>query len=259
MERTTVGSLLRSTQAFRSQLCEKETLELGIAYYCQRFANLPEANQFREVVVENPAQIAAAFDEAEAWFGARNLHCHVWATAGGKATDELTSFLAEKGYAERAYVAMTLTQWIAIEPVSDIRILPARAMRSALRRTFDDAAMSDSTDDAGELTDALDERMNDPQLDMFVAMIDGQPVGRCGLYQVGDIARVMELNVSETSRAADVRQALTAHVLTMAKRLEMRNVCVQVDETDAERRAWFESVGFVADGRIVEFERPVST
>lgn len=259
MERTTVGSLLRSTQAFRSQLCEKETLEHGIAYYCERFANLPEANQFREVVVDNSEQIAAAFDEAEVWFEARNLRCHVLAPAGGAATTDLAGFLVDRGYEERGYVAMTLTNWVEIERVDGIRVLPARAMRSALRQTFEDAATSTSTSDAGGLAEALNERMNDPQLDMFVAMIGARPVGRCGLYQVGDIARVVELSVRETPRGGDLRQALTGHVLAMAKRLEMRNVCVQVDETDAERRAWFESVGFVADGRIVEFERPVKT
>ena len=259
MERNTVGSLLRSTQALRSQLCGKQTLEQGIAYYSERFANLPEANQFREVVVGSSEQIVAAFDEAQAWFSERDLRCHVWAPAGGEASPELAAFLAARGYEERGYLAMTLATWVEIEPVGDVRILPARAMRAALRRTFHDAATSSDTGDADELADAMDERMNDPQFDVFVAMIDAKPMGRCGLYQVGDIARVVDLCVSGTFRRDDVERALTAHVLAMAKRLQMRNICVQVDEGDAKRRAWFGAYGFVADGRVVEFERPART
>ena len=53
MERSTVGSLLRTTQALCGQLCEKETLTHGIAYTCARYPNLSEVNQFREVVVED--------------------------------------------------------------------------------------------------------------------------------------------------------------------------------------------------------------
>ena len=33
MQRSTTGSILRSTQALCGQLCEKKTLEYGIAYY----------------------------------------------------------------------------------------------------------------------------------------------------------------------------------------------------------------------------------
>jgi len=259
MERTTIGSLLRSTQAFGSQLCEKQTLEQGIAYYCRRFADLPEANQFREVVIDAPEQIAAAFDEAEAWFHDQGLRCHVWAPAGGGASAELNAFLATQGFRERGYLAMRLTTWVNMEPVGDIRVLPARAMRAAVRQTFGEVTTSGEDGDADQLADALNERMNDPQFDVFVAMIGARPVGRCALYQVGDIARVMDLHVSAPSRRDDVQRSLIAHVLAMAKRLQMRNICVQVDETDTQRRAWFEAAGFVADGRIVEFHRPMGS
>jgi len=255
LERTTVGSLLRSTQAHHSQLCEKRTLEYGIAYFSERFPDLPEANQFREVVVDNPAPIASAYDEAEACFGSLGLFCYTWAPAVGEASPELSAFLAAKGFRQRGYVAMTLTEWVTLEPAEGVRVLPARAMRAALRDTFVDRSDASGGGAADRLAEACDERLNDPQYDMFVAVVDGKPAGRCALYQVGDIARLMDLEVCDAFADRGVQRALTAHGLAMAKRLTMRNICAQVEEADAVRREWFERAGFVADGRIVEFHR----
>ncbi len=98
MERSTVGSLLRSTQTYCAQLCEKQALTYGIAYYSERFAKLPEANQFREVLVDDPARIPAAFDEAERWFKEQGLTCYRWAPADGQASDTLSGFLVSRGF-----------------------------------------------------------------------------------------------------------------------------------------------------------------
>ena len=50
--------------------------------------------------------------------------------------------------------------------------------------------------------------MNDPNFDLFLAMVDGQPAGRCALYQVGDIARVTDLAVGSLPAGSDVERAL---------------------------------------------------
>ena len=85
--------------------------------------------------------------------------------------------------------------------------------------------------------------------------MDKKPAGRCALYQVGDIASVMDLTVLGAFRDEGVAPALTSHVLTMAKRLAIKNVCVQVDAAEPEQIKWFERAGFMSDGTIEEFER----
>jgi GNAT superfamily N-acetyltransferase len=255
MDRTTVGSLLRSTQAHCSELCEKETLDYGIAYFNRRFAALPEANQFREVLIEDRSRIQEAFEQAEGWFRERGLFCHCWAPAEGRATDELHAFLTQQGFKARSYQAMALARWVNLEVPPQARILPARAMRAAYRETFvhSDAPQSPAMREL--LAESALERLDDPQLDMVVAMWGTQPVGRGGLYQVGDIARVMSLSVIPAFVARGVEQALLAHVLALAKRLTLPNVLVQIEEADNAARTLLESAGFVEDGEIVEFER----
>ena len=136
MTASTVGMLHRTSQAYCSQLCEKQTLQYGIAYYAQRFAPLPEANQFREVVVQNGALLPVAFAETESWFGDRQLRCDRWVPAVDQPPDPLGAFLSEKGFRPRRLNAMILTEWIDLHPLPDVRILPARAMRAAFRDTF---------------------------------------------------------------------------------------------------------------------------
>src|SRR3990172_8149540 len=68
MGRTTIGSFLRATQAWCAQLCQKETLEYGIAYFRERFAAMPDACQFREVWTPDPARFEEAFRQTEEWF-----------------------------------------------------------------------------------------------------------------------------------------------------------------------------------------------
>ena len=255
MDRTTVGSLLRSTQAYYSELCEKETLDYGIAFYNPRFAALPEANQFREVLIEDPARIPAAFQQTEACFRKRELFCHRWAPAEGRGTKELADFLTQQGFRRRQHMAMSLARWVDQETPEQVRILPARAMRTAYRETFTQFDTPGSSSMGELLADASLERLDDPQLDMVVALWDKEPVGRCGLYQVGDIARVMSVCILPVYAGRGIEEALLAHVLALAKRLTMRTVLVQIDETDRAGRTFLEEAGFVCDGEIVEFER----
>lgn len=255
MAGTTVGKILRSTQSFCSQLCEKQTLDFGIAYYSERFRLLPEANQFREVVIEDAAHITTAYDQAERWFNDRHLFCFGWSPAAGDATAELTRSLEQHGFRAEQRPVLTLTQWADIDADPDVRVLPARALRAAYRRTFVEAEQPAIAAGRELFADAYAERLNDPQYDAFVALVDKKPAGRCTLYQVGDFARIMDFAVLPPYADRRVAQSLLAQVLTMARRLSMRSVCVEIGPAHEAWRSAFENVGFVADGAVAEFIR----
>lgn len=252
---STVGWLLRSEQAYCLQLCEKETLDFGIAYYNARFREHPEANQFREVWIEDVARIDDAFTQAEEWFRGRGLVCHRWAPAGGAASDELSSFLLGQGFTRRAFAALALAKWADLHPPSDVRVLPARAMRAAFAATLVHFDASRLSVDHNLYRDAYLERLNDAPLEMMIAVIDKTPAGRCALFQTGDIARVMDLTVLPAFLDRGVAEALLANVLAFAKRMAMRNVCTMTPLNDPVRLEWLEQAGFVRDGEIVEFDR----
>ena len=257
MERSAVDSLLRTSQAHCQQICDKQTLDFGIAFYSGRFSSVPQANQFREVWIDDPARIADAFDEAETWFNSKGLRCHRWAPAGGEASEALTEFLMRRGFSIRRDTAMILSNWPEMDgdEKDTVRVLPARAMRAAFRTIIDKANTSTSEPDSTQAIEAMEERLDDAPYDMFVAMDDGRPAGCCALYQVGDIARVTDLIVHEDDAAERIAKSLLKSVLVLARRLAIKNIVTQVSEQDKVRSALFDQMGFKADGTLTEFER----
>jgi N-acetylglutamate synthase-like GNAT family acetyltransferase len=256
MERSTVGSLLRSTQAYCQQICEKQTFDFGIAFYCDRFPAIPEANQIREMVSDDPRVLAEAFEQASAWLASRGLKCLRWSPAMDTDPKPLADVLSARGFAPRTLVALHLADWPSLKHPPEIRVVPARALRGAFRETFlESHAPADATA-RGMLADSFMERLDDPQLDMFVATVNGMAAGRCGLYQVGDIARILDLTVLPVFSDGGVVETLLAHVLTMARRLTIPMVVAQALAQDHERRALLGQAGFVEDGQVSEFELP---
>lgn len=244
------------------QLCEKETLDFGIVYYNTQYAALPDINQFREVLIQDDGEIPSAIEQAQKWFDQHELTCHRWAPADGQETEELTRHLTPLGFERKQFIAMVLTAWPEVETneSKEIRILPARAMRNANRETLSSSyAQSDYQSEWKELAiEAAEARLDDPQYDMFIATVDQKPAGRCALYQVGDIARVMDLFVDPAFADSQVGDTLLAYVLALAKRLSLQHIYVLIED-DATLQAWYEKIGFVADGSIFEYHRASSS
>ena len=255
MSSSAVSWLLRTGQAYVEQVCQKVTLTQGVALFSAQFAGLPEGGQFRELYVEDSARLPAALDEVEAFFAERQVPCLLWAPALEQPVKPLHELLPARGFKPRAYWAMMLTRWVKVEKPAELKLVPARAVRAAFRETLAPAADDPRSDDDGGMAKlalaAHEHRLDDPRWDMFVALREGAAMGRCGLLQAGDTARLLELAASER----DVQRALIAHCLRLAQRMTLRQICVQVPQDDPAARELYESMGFEADGELVEFAR----
>ena len=254
MPSSCVRWLLRTEQAYCEQLCEKDTLDFGIAFHSARYASLPEANQFREVVIDDAARCPMAVEQAQAFFQERGLACHVWAPANGVAPHGLADLLASRGFVRTQWVAMRFGHWTELEPAEGIRVLPARPLREAYRETCLATAPPES--DASLFADAHNARLDDPQMDMFVALAGERPVARGGLYQVGDIGRILAPTAVGTAEGRNAVRAILRYTLTIVRRLTLKHVCCRIDRRDEESRALLASAGFAPDGEIEEFVRP---
>jgi len=255
MSHSTVASLLRTNQAYCGQVCEKETLEHGIAFTCRRFPDIAEVNQFREVVIDEPSRLPSAFTTAEAWFEGCGLKCQRWAPAVNQPIEAISSFLAARGFQSRSIIAMVLNSWPESMGNVRIRILPARSMRAALQKTFRLVESAPPAKAQTSQCELIAERLDDATFDLYVAVVDSMPAGRCALYQVGDIARVMEFHVLPEFDDTPVAASLLAHVVAQARRLAMRTICAAIDEEDQRTHARLVDAGFVHDGGWTEFDR----
>ncbi len=263
MTGSTVMRLLRCQQALCGQICDKQTLDFGIAFTNPRYAQLPEANQFREVLVEDTERFSEAFEQEEQWFHDQGLFCHRWVPSFGQSVTALEAFLAPHGFRGRRVSAWVLTKWVALQTRRAVRIVHARALRDVFRSTFLDVDAPDTPGLRQSRADVGAERLDDPNYDSFVALMDGKPVGRGTLFQVGDIALITDLAVVGRHSGHHVEQVLLAHLLALAKRLAVPHICAMLKSDERTWSTMFESAGLVRDGEFVEFVRdakpPIST
>lgn len=256
MATKTISAILRTNQAYYAQLSEPESLDWGIAYKSPRFPRLPEGNQFREIILETPQALPEAFDSVESYFAKHNLKCHRWAPAADQSVVALDEFLTARGFERYDLSAMVVRRWVDL-PHGDVRVLPARAMRKAWGRILADRFSPTRTPLLETLVEAAGERLNDPQMDGFVATLNGEPAGCCTLYQVGDIGRVTDLYVTQSLRRRGVATALMRHVLRLARRLTMRITCTEIPAGQPFLLDMFGGWGLEIDGTISEFHLAV--
>jgi ribosomal protein S18 acetylase RimI-like enzyme len=246
-------ALRRSDRALAEQVAEWESLEFGVAYTSTRFAALAEANQLRDVWLVD-AEPEAVFARTEAYYRERGLVCHAWSAASGQDIAPVERLLLGKGWRKIESHAMALVSWGALDvpPDPSIRILPARAMPKAYRATFDEAGETAEVE-----ADAARLRLDDSNMDAFVAMADGRPAGRISYLSVGDAARLADLYVSAALRRRGIGRALATHILQLARRLLPRVIVASLESEDVAGQACLARCGFAGVGSCVEFRRAI--
>lgn len=255
MQRSAVSSILRSNQAYWQQLCESESLDHGIAFWSTAYRGYPNVNQFREVLITQIRDARIAFDQAEHYFNARGLVCRRWALSEAQDVSFIEPILQEHGFIRRTTVALQLARWEPLVPCAHVRILPARAMRAAYTQLLAEQVRPIDGIDASLFIRAALARLDEPSFSMFVAMVDGQPVGAGALYEVGDIGRLKDLFVLPAHRRSGIGRSIVAHLLALAQRLSLKMICAQVDADASDAVHLFGQTGFEVAGEIIEFDR----
>lgn len=258
-----LSAVRRAGQVYYEQVAERQTLSCGIAFYSQRYAGLSAANQVREVVLAGGRTMEQAYPEVEAFYASQGLTCGRWAPASTQQSEPVGAFLTARGW--EAVTSRTMlwrgeadegTKGPATAPaaVKGLRILPARAMRQAYQRFLEADEGVPAAQRALHVALKLD-RLDDPQLDLFVAVLEGEPVGVGGLFQVGDIARVEDFGIVPAFRGRGVGSALLSHIVALAHRLAIRVTCLETADSDALSQQFFASRGFAPGAAYVEFHR----
>ncbi len=239
------SAVRRADQVFSEQVGDKSTLDCGVAFFDVEYPHSAEDNVLREVWVEQPEAMPAAWAQVEQFYTDRGTECCGWIPALGQSVKVIEPFLLDQGLCKHTLAAMGLSDWPTLAVDTSVRVLPARAMRKAVRSLHHD-------DREAHLEER---RLDHAQFDVFVAIVDSQPAGRCGLLQVGEIADIRSLYVCPAFRRRHVATTLVAHALEMARRLMMKSVCSKIDIGNTEGMALLRSCGFERHGEVVEFWR----
>ncbi len=243
----------RSEQVWWEQICEWESLDYGVAYTCERYPSLTDAQQLRDVWLAD-IDGCVAFDRAESYYSERNLTCCVWTPASGQEEAPVSAIMAEKGWRREDLVVLGLEQ-LDQGPTNltlgDVRVLPARPMRRSYRTFLESIHAGDES-----ACNAAFDRLDDASYEVLLAVRDGEAVGRIGYHDVGDVGRIREFSISSDDGIDDLRRLLLAHFLLRARRLSPRVIVACCLDTNPSEITFLNDCGFIEAGRLVRFRRP---
>ena len=197
------SAVRRADQVFSEQVGDRATLDCGVAFFDVEYPRSAQDNVLREVWVEQSDAMPAAWAQVEQLYSDRGTECCGWIPALGQSATVIEPFLLDHGLRKYTLAAMGLSDWPTLAGDPSVRILPARAMRKAFRSLHHDNREADREE----------RRLDYAQFDVFVAIVDAQPAGRCGLLQAGEIADIRNLYVSPAFRRRHVATTLIAHAL----------------------------------------------
>jgi GNAT superfamily N-acetyltransferase len=250
-----LAAIRRSSQVYYAQIAEQTTPSCGVALTCAIYPGYHNGNHLREAVIPAGRSAADCFDEVQAFYAQQGLTCFRWVPAAVQPVEPLEALLASRGFVPRRNLAMKWTHEVAVLANPRVKLLPARAMRTALRAVIlSNSAYPPSV--RAMLADAALDRLDDPSFDVYVALLDGHPAGYGGLLQAGDIGRIENIFVAEAHRRQGVGRTLISHLLALSRRLALRITCLQTEECNAPARALYEQCGLEAGGTYVELIAP---
>jgi len=246
-----ISAFRRSEQAWCAQLATGDPLTFGVAYVAEEFPTLTGGTQLRDVWLAD-VDHKAVYSQAEAYFSARKSVCNYWVPAVDQPITDVAAVLAPHGWRERHRVIRTLPPGAGIKATAgDFRILPARAMRKAYAATF--------VNEPPDRVASAMRRLDDSNMDAFVAMRDNHPAGRIAYLEVGDIARMTDLFVIPEARQRGAGAALVSHFAQLARRLLPRVVVAACDREDTVATGFLVRCGLVESGLSTEFVRSESS
>lgn len=252
-----LAAVRRAGQAFSAQVAEQVILPGGVAFVSPQYPEYCHGSQMREVVIPPGRDMASLFSEVEAFYAARGLACHKWTPAAVQPVEPVEAFLLGRGYTPVVNLAMWLERDVSISVNPRVRLLPARAMPRAFR-----AVVRSNPGYPPPMLDTIVQvavdRLNDPQYDMYVALVDDQPAALGALLQVGDIGSIETVYVAPAFRRSGVAATLIAHLTALSRRLALRITCLETEETNLPAQALYRRCGFEPAGTFREYIAPAA-
>lgn len=246
-----IAAMHRANQAFHGQLVQTAPLDCGVAHFSSEFGAM--ANQIRDVTLPDGWSMERAFELVQGFFGQFNHPCRIWAPTLEQPAEPLEEFLEARGYAPSRRQVYALRPWPELARGSDVRIVPGRAVRQALAELTMGDPSRGSPEGRQLSTDMMLARLNDPQFDVLVAMAEGRAVGHGYLLQIGPIAAVYNVYVSDEFRRRGIAQAIMHDIINTCRRLELRTVVLEVGQANTDAMALYEKCGFEPVGASVDF------
>lgn len=140
---------------------------------------------------------------------------------------------------------------------ASLQILPARSIYPQLGAFYRDFARKEHQCDdaaAGQVADAMIDRLDEARMDLFIARRDGKPVGSAGVVSLGNIGVIDPAYTDPDHRKQGIAATLMDAVLEHCARAQFEQVLVERGE-GCYSIPLYTSLGFVPIGAFTRYVR----
>jgi GNAT superfamily N-acetyltransferase len=233
---------------------EIEHLNVGTAIWSPDLPDVTGANQVRDAQApDDGGDVAAAVDEAMAFFEGRGVRPRVWSFAGGTVADDVVSVLESRGY-RRAVDEVWGMRTPRLEGpptgLNDLTVIPIRASFGKLRELMRVSGPPGQPPVVAEQhAEAAVRALDDSRVDGVLALAGDVAVGAAYLVTAGEAGLMTDLTVRPDHRRRGLGTLLIARIAELAARSRHRSLTLFCAATDTPARNLYQKTGWekVAD------------
>lgn len=232
-----------------------EQIDLGLAVCSPQFGRVFDANRLFMARVPRGADADSMWRATREHYAARGSRC--WrVTMARLATDAertpLAELLIREGWREIRLDVMRLERRTTPPRPHDFKIVSARA---ALR-LYEPFAREAAASVQPQLADASIARLDDPQYDALVAIVDGRVVARAALMTSGGLGLIEQVRVLDAYQGRHIGRAVVEAAIELCARAQFKHVVLTVDPANTVARNLYASLGFAKLGEEIALADP---
>ncbi len=216
------------------------------------------ANCAAEVRLGEGQDADALLDRIDAHFAEVGTKCWYLMSSELDWPEALAEAAKARGFEKTESGAFLLDPYKPPKQLLDnIQIIPGRAAYGELRELGYDQAREDyglDDDRADQLVGAMIDRLDEPQIEVFLGRIDKKPVGNLTVVTVGQVGVIDAVYTMQAWRRKGVARTLMHHAVEYCQRAGFEQVVLE--SVDPGPTALYESLGFRRIATITCYDRP---
>lgn len=233
-----------------------EQIDLGLAVCSPQFHRVFDANRLFFARVPRGLDAKQMWTDAKRHFesrGTRLWRLMLSRLAPENETKPVIDVIEEEGWRELRFDIMRLSHATS-RSASGFRVVSARAVMGL----YEPFARAAAASIQPQLADASIARLDDPQYDALVVVVDNRVVARAALMTSGEVGLIEQVHVLQNYRGRGIGRAVVEAAIDLCARAQFKHVVLTVEQTNDVAMKLYASLGFTKLGEEITFADPTT-
>ncbi|MAE66341.1 MAG: hypothetical protein CMJ18_18885 [Phycisphaeraceae bacterium] len=253
-----VRAVKRARRVLADVVAAETDLDGATAYALPERPGIRLANFASEVEPQEGSGADELIDRIAAHYATHEARCLALDAAGDAWSPELAGRLERDGYRRQAKIVFRLAGYRPPQRGREgLQIIPARAVYGELGAFYEAMAVAEHHAEPGgtlarDLAATMIDRLDEPQLELFLARVDGRTAAAAGVISLGNIGVIDPAYALPEFRGRAVASTLMAHTIDHCRRALFDQVlCERSAGCPAIR--FYEAFGFEATAEYARY------